>query len=43
MRRFTAVLFTLTVALSFVSPAAAGNTIRLYYAGPIHPRQMYSC
>lgn len=34
MRRFIAVLFTLAVALSFVAPVAAGNTLRLYYAGP---------
>ncbi len=34
MRRFVIILITLAVLLSFVTPAAATNAIRLYYAGP---------
>ena len=34
MRRFFIVLLTLLVLFSFATPAAAGNTIRIYYAGP---------
>ena len=34
MRRIVVVLFTLAILLTFVSPVAAGNTVRIYYAGP---------
>jgi hypothetical protein len=35
MRRIFVILFTLVIIFSFVAPAAAGNTIRIYYAGPV--------
>jgi O-antigen/teichoic acid export membrane protein len=34
MRRFVIILIALAVLFRFVTPAAATNTIRLYYAGP---------
>ncbi len=34
MRRFFVVLITVAIVFSFVTPAAAADTIRLYYAGP---------
>jgi O-antigen/teichoic acid export membrane protein len=34
MRRILIVLLSLVILLSFTTPAAAGSTIRLYYAGP---------
>ncbi len=41
MRRFIAVLVTLAVALSFVAPAAAGNTIRLLLCRPGEEQRSY--
>ncbi|MGA2489850.1 MAG: hypothetical protein ABSF99_06630, partial [Anaerolineales bacterium] len=34
MRRIVVILFILAILFSFVTPVAAGNIIRLYYAGP---------
>jgi hypothetical protein len=34
MRCIFVILITLVVMFSFVAPAAAGNTICIYYAGP---------
>ena len=34
MRRFFVILITLAILFSFVAPVAAGNPIRIYYAGP---------
>jgi O-antigen/teichoic acid export membrane protein len=34
MRRIAVALLTLLVLFSFAAPAAAGNTIRIFYAGP---------
>ncbi len=34
MRRFLIVLFTVVILFSFVAPAKASSSIRLYYAGP---------